>query len=178
MEFDLKFEGRSARLPISGKFVETGDTFTATKEQVTMLADGGYLVGPRSPYQPVDPEHTRDVVVAHKDLTIYDENDELREYGDVFQASDGWLLERYRLVINGRFAEAGTVEIEVDEPEGDQGDDDPPAELDTQSRIEQALEGDNFNQMRSVLAAASEESTGGMNKAEIRTKLERLLEEG
>jgi hypothetical protein len=178
MDFELTYEGRPGRLPITHELVEDGDEFTVTREQVALLTAGGYLIGPRSPYKLKDPEHTREVVISRKPQALYDEHEELREYGEIFEASDEWLIRHHRLVASGCLVAAADFEGEVPEDEPEPADEEEvPAELGPAARIEQALESDNFNQMRSVLADLSDESTGGLNKAEIRDKLEDLLVE-
>lgn len=71
--------------------------------------------------------------------------------------------------------EAEGRETKPAEPE--EGEEGAPEDFTAKEVIQSALESDDGNVMRSALSKVSEESTGGLNKAEIREALEAKLEE-
>lgn len=178
MKFEMRFEGaRAVHLPVTGELVKSGEDCTIDEQQLIMLADAGYIIGPRSPYVLVDPDHTREVVVAHKRLEIQDEDKNTRVWGEPFEASDKYLAEMHQLLFNGRLVEVDEFDGELGaapeepDPEADEGE--PEAELTADQRIAQALESDNYNVMRAAVADLSDEPATG-NKADIRRRLEVL----
>lgn len=181
MEWKIIYRGpRSIRLPDGeGTRLETGGTATIGPRLMGKLQGAGQLRTRNSAIQLADMAHEQCVKVCPPMNGIMDEQGEQHRQGEAFMASDRWTAARWKGFVFGELAEADPDSIgsEPEPDDADTTDGDTPEEPSTEreARILDALESDNYNAMRGVVADLSDDPAVG-SKNEMRERLESLLE--